>query len=115
MAFRPPIAGATGGDAARDPARPGRWQVTTTGGMLPRWKRDGTELYYLAPDRRIMAARVDGSGRVFRVLGAEPLFRIDPKPVGWLYDVTADGTRFLVDTLGADAPLVLVLNWQPPS
>jgi dipeptidyl aminopeptidase/acylaminoacyl peptidase len=113
MAFRPPVPGAAGSDSGRDPTRPGRWQVTTAGGMLPRWKRDGTELYYLAPDRHIMAARVDGSGRAFRVLDVQPLFRVDPKPVGWLYDVAPDGSRFLVDTIGADAPLVLVLNWQP--
>jgi Tol biopolymer transport system component len=112
-AFRPPASGAIAGNAGRDPARPGRWQVTTGGGILPRWKRDGSELYYLAPDRHIMAARVDGSGRAFRVLGVETLFRTEPKPVGWLYDVTADGTGFLVNTLGADAPLVVVLNWRP--
>ena len=43
------------------------------------------------------------------------LFQVDPKPVGWLYDVFPDGQRFLVDTIGAgqDAPLVVVLNWSP--
>jgi Tol biopolymer transport system component len=112
VAFKAPSPGATGPATGRDPARPGRWQVTTAGGILPRWKRDGSELYYFAPDRHIMAARVDGSGPTFRVLGVEALFRTDPKPVGWLYDVTADGTRFLVNTVGADAPLVVVLNWD---
>jgi Tol biopolymer transport system component len=112
-AFRPPAGGAMERETGRDPARPGRWQVSTAGGTLPRWKRDGSELYYLAPDRRIMAARVEVGGREFRVLGVEALFRVDPKPVGWLYDVTGDGTRFLVDTLGADAPLVVALNWRP--
>jgi hypothetical protein len=59
-----------------------------------------------------MAARVDGRGATLEVERVEPLFQADPKPVGWLYDVTADGERFLIDTVGEsqDAPLVLVLN-----
>jgi serine/threonine protein kinase/Tol biopolymer transport system component len=111
-AFQPPDAHVPGERTARDPKRPGRWQVSTAGGVLPRWNRNGSELYYLAPDRRLMAARVDGRGNAFRVMDVQPLFQADPKPVGWLYDVAPDG-RFLVNTLGAgvDAPMILVLNW----
>src|SRR5262249_41478036 len=29
----------------------GKWQVSTTGGMQPRWRRDGRELYYIADDQ----------------------------------------------------------------
>jgi Tol biopolymer transport system component len=101
----------------RDTRRPGRWQVSTAGGVLPRWKGDGSELYYLAPDHRLMAARVDGRSGTFTVAGVDPLFQLDPKPVGWLYDAFADGQRFIVDTVGAgqDAPLVVVLNWSMPA
>jgi Tol biopolymer transport system component len=112
----------TSGQDARDgrdhdARRPGRWQVSTAGGVLPRWKGDGTELYYVAPDHRLMAARVDGRSPAFTVAGVDPLFQLDPKPVGWRYDVFADGQRFLVDTVGAgqDSPLVVVLNWSLPA
>jgi Tol biopolymer transport system component len=115
-AFSPPVPGQPADMRGRDPKRPGRWQVSTAGGVLPRWRADGTELYYLAPDHRIMAARVDGRGASFAVQQVTPLFQVDAKPVGWLYDVFPDGQRFLVDTVGAgqDAPLVVVLNWSPP-
>jgi hypothetical protein len=64
-----------------------------------------------------MAARVDGRSPAFTVAGVDPLFQLDPKPVGWRYDVFADGQRFLVDTVGAgqDSPLVVVLNWSLPA
>jgi len=36
----------------------GRWQVTANGGMEPRWRNDGRELYYLALDGKLMAVPV---------------------------------------------------------
>ena len=36
-----------------DPVTPdaaGKWQVSTAGGVAPRWRADGKELYFLAPD-----------------------------------------------------------------
>ena len=36
-----------------------RVQVSTDGGTQPRWRRDQKELYYLAPDSRLMALPVD--------------------------------------------------------
>jgi Tol biopolymer transport system component/tRNA A-37 threonylcarbamoyl transferase component Bud32 len=114
-AFSPPAPGRPDAAPARDTKRPGRWQISTAGGVLPRWKGDGSELYYLAPDRRLMAARVDVRGASMVVQGVDALFQADPKPVGWRYDVFPDGQRFVVDTVGAgqDAPLVVVLNWSP--
>jgi len=37
----------------------GRWQVSTTGGRMPLWARNGRELFYLAPDGPIMAVPVE--------------------------------------------------------
>jgi Tol biopolymer transport system component/tRNA A-37 threonylcarbamoyl transferase component Bud32 len=114
-AFAPPVASEAPDARGRDTKRPGRWQVSTAGGVLPRWKGDGAELYYLGPDRRVMAARVEAHGASFVVQHVDPLFQADPKPVGWRYDVFPDGQRFIVDTVGSgqDAPLVVVLNWAP--
>jgi serine/threonine protein kinase/Tol biopolymer transport system component len=33
----------------------GKWQVSGSGGMQPRWRPDGRELFYVAPDTRLMA------------------------------------------------------------
>src|SRR5262249_37840488 len=32
-----------------------RWQVSTLGGVSPRWRDDGRELFYVAPDGNMMA------------------------------------------------------------
>jgi serine/threonine protein kinase len=42
------------------PAGNGQWQVSTNGGVQPRWRRDGKELFYLALDRKLMAVPVRG-------------------------------------------------------
>lgn len=33
----------------------GKWQVSTTGGVAPRWRADGKELYFLAPDATMIS------------------------------------------------------------
>jgi eukaryotic-like serine/threonine-protein kinase len=90
-----------------------RTQVSIDGGVLPRWRRNGQELFYLSPDLRMMVASVDGSGSGFVVKSVRPLFQARPKRVGWVYDVTPDGQRFLINTLGDEGrrPIVLNLNW----
>jgi Tol biopolymer transport system component len=98
------------------PSGGARWQVSTEGGNLPRWRGDGRELYYLSPDDEIMAASVGESTDRFEVTKVLTLFRVglsfwrtDQYP----YDVAADGQRFLIATIGdAGAPRVsLVTDW----
>ncbi len=45
------------------PASDGQFQVSTTGGIAPRWRRDGKELYYIAPDSTLMAVSIVTTGR----------------------------------------------------
>jgi hypothetical protein len=44
---------------AQFPGPGGKWQVSTTGGNWPRWRHDGKEIFYLAPDNTLMAAEVN--------------------------------------------------------
>jgi Tol biopolymer transport system component len=37
------------------PAAPGKWLISVNGGRLPRWRRDGKELYYLSAEGKLMA------------------------------------------------------------
>jgi len=93
-----------------------KWQVTTDGGVEPRWSRDGRELYYLEPGRGIMALAVDAAP-VFR---QAPMLLV-PTRIAALgagasnFDVTADGRRFLVrepvDEPDEPAPMQMILNW----
>jgi Tol biopolymer transport system component len=77
-----------------------RTRVSNGGGTQTRWRRDGSELYFLNPDRSIVAAEVSVQDGGFEVGAVHPLFDIR-LPYGnyHAFDVTADGQRFLVNSL----------------
>ena len=97
------------------PGPGGKWQISTAGGFFPRWRRDGTEIFYLAPDNKLMAAAVNGKGSSFEVGAVKPLFETNPPAgSGQRYAVSADGQRFLFNTAPqqtAAAPITVVFNW----
>src|SRR6266516_3530025 len=102
------------------PSSGGKWQVSTGGGAHPQWRREGKELFYLAPDRKLMAVEVNGAGPTFVPGVPVPLFEVHvspnfPGPGGvTYYDVTGDGQRFLANTLvgeSAPVPFTIVMNW----
>ena len=78
----------------------GRWQISTAGGTGPRWSHDGAEIFYLAPDNKLMAATVNGWGASFEAGAVKPLFEIRAGGgrVSYSYDVSADGQHFLINT-----------------
>ena len=101
--------------------KPGaKWQISTNGGVQPRWRRDGKELFYIAPDQKLMAAPIRGDGTL-EVGAPQALF--ETRIVGGAstgpyflqqYDVAADGQRFLMNVAQEDptaAPIAVVLNW----
>ena len=99
----------------RFPAQGGSHLISRDGGRAPRWRDNGRELFFLAPDGTMMAAAIDPSNDsqagVPRPLFKTSLLGIaNNKP----YVVTRDGQRFLVPVAvnppGA-APLTIVLNW----
>jgi serine/threonine protein kinase/Tol biopolymer transport system component len=98
------------------PQPSGKWQVSSAGGTLPRWRRDGKEIFFLAPDNRLMAAEVTTVSR-FEIGTVQALFDVRPSRAAgtYLYDVSADGQRFLVASRPRDAtlpPVTLVTNWM---
>ena len=101
----------------------GKWQVSTTGGVAPRWRADGKELYFLAPDATLMAVPVTAAGTSFEAGTPVALFLTHIVDGGSLaigrphYAVARDG-RFRINQPVADAaaaPITLILNWQPPA
>jgi Tol biopolymer transport system component len=99
------------------PGPGGNWKVSAAGGSEPRWRADGKELFYLAPDGKLMAVAVR-EGPSFEAGAATALFqtrrreRISATDL-FSYDVSADGQRFLVNSdVGevASSPLNLVLH-----
>jgi eukaryotic-like serine/threonine-protein kinase len=97
----------------------GQRQISVNGGVNPRWRADGRELYFIS-DRSIMAVDVKpGPGAELTFSAPHALFR-EPTLVaqgrGSTYEPAADGSRFLVllPVGGAPAapPLTVVTNWQ---
>ena len=60
----------------------GKWQVSTGGGVQPRWRADGKELYFIAPDRKLMAVPVAVLGSIFEAGKPVPLFATRISNVG---------------------------------
>ena len=94
-----------------------KWQVSATGGSWPRWRHDGREIFYIAPDGHLTAVSVNGSGGAVQVGPAQRLFVVRTGVAGTLgyqYDVAADGERFLVNALTDEVvpePLTVLVNW----
>ena len=99
----------------------GRWQITAQGGIEPKWRRDGSELYYLAFDGNLMSVPVKeaGAGGMFEAGTPAVLFQTPllvsrtQTPRDRRYDVAPDG-RFLISVpaaSSASAPVTVVVNW----
>ena len=98
----------------------GQWQVSTAGGIYPRWRPDGKELYYLNPAGAMMAAPITVAGAT--LAPGAPVVLFPTRIVGGgedaaqarQYDVAPNG-RFLINTeLDSDAaPITLLQNWNP--
>jgi hypothetical protein len=88
-------------------------QISAGGGLNPRWRADGKEIFYATPGGALMAAEVSAKGTSIEVGAVRPLsIRVDPNY--YSYDVSADGQRFLVAVpveQKSSASLTLVENW----
>ena len=99
------------------PVSGARSQVSRNGGSQPIWRRDGKELFFLAPDGKLMSAAVM-TGATFSRDTPRPLFQTrmrptyPPYPVD--YDVTSDAQRFLISAVRPDTgPVIsIVTNWS---
>lgn len=93
-----------------------RQRVSADGGRYPQWRHDSSELYFLAPDDRLMAAGIRLTPTELRVGAIRPLFKFQFRRIrldAYPYDVAPDG-RFLVNTLVEDtapAAISLLVNW----
>ena len=94
----------------------GRWRVSTGGGVMPRWRRDGKELFYISPDSHMMALDV-ATTPVFQSGTPHPLFQTDivdtgirTGPMSW--DIAPDGRFLIISETSTDASINVVLNWR---
>jgi Tol biopolymer transport system component len=100
------------------PASGAKWQVSAGGGSQPRFTRGGREMVFVGADRKLMSVDVKTDGATFAFSAPRTLFETricskDDHP-GNQYVVTADGQRFLINTVSesaASAPVTVVINW----
>ncbi len=88
--------------------------VSSTGGDFPRWSRDSTELFFLGPNK-LMVASISIRGDELKVKDVKPLFDIRwPVVTRSVYDVAPDGQRFLMNVwdVGASLPFTIIVNWM---
>jgi Tol biopolymer transport system component len=101
------------------PKATSRTQVSTSGGTQVRWSSDGKEIFYIAPDGKMMAVSIDLGGSSPAVKLPAPLFQtylatgtnvIGNKPQ---YAVSRDG-RFLLNTAveSVSPPIAVFVNWM---
>ena len=95
-----------------------RRQVSADGGTSAQWREDGKELFYLAPDGRLMAVDITAREAAIDIGRAIPLFAVPPGPsrsrgsASW-YAASADGQRFLINTNVEDpSPITFLLGWN---
>ena len=95
----------------------GRWLLSTRGGIEPRWRGDGREIFYLAPDGTMMSVEVH-LGASVEVGVSQRLF---PTALSGLatplsgrnqYDVWKDGRRFLLNYPIEVGSITVVVNWK---
>jgi eukaryotic-like serine/threonine-protein kinase len=112
------------------PSGPGKWPVSTDGGVYPRWRRDGTELFYVNNvnpfgGSPLMSVPIQTSGSTFRAGIPKALFDTQLSPglrhtggPANVFAVAPDGQRFLMlkPAAGsarepAPSTITVVLNW----
>jgi Tol biopolymer transport system component len=101
---------------------PGGKRQVSTGGTGPygaRWRQDGREIFYVTPDRKLMATEVAIKGGTLELGTARSLlglgYQNETGFLGFLsFNVSADGQRFLLSSAPEQQsaePLTLILNW----
>jgi Tol biopolymer transport system component len=103
------------------PGSTGKRLVSTGGGSQVRWRQDGRELFYIAPDGYLMAVPMGDAAGPAGIGIPVRLFKARLAPFSVIsrqqYAVSRDGQRFLI-VAGDDVPappITLILNWKPPS
>jgi eukaryotic-like serine/threonine-protein kinase len=103
-------------------AQDGKWQVSSLGGLNPKWSHSGNELFYVSAGE-MTVARVSTAGGAFRIVDREPLFSVadrsldagTPNYASWDVDVDDQGFLMIQFGGGGDEAVVnefiLVQNW----
>jgi len=87
-------------------------RISSQGGDFVRWRQDGKEVFYTAPDNTLMAVLVQALPNSLTVGEPKPLFKISGR--AGTYDVAPDGQRILALPPTGDnaaSSMTVVVNW----
>jgi Tol biopolymer transport system component len=92
-------------------------RISIDGGSLPKWRRDGKELFFLAPDRKLMSVEIRWAPNP-KPSSPLPLFQTRVYVANFLsgYAVSQNGQRFLINAPTEDEesePVTVIANWNP--
>jgi hypothetical protein len=95
-----------------------KWTVSQNGGIAPRWRGDGRELFFIQPSSdTVMAVPVD-LGVTPEIGKPVPLLRLRMSAAVVPWDVSADGQRIIAAAYrGPETvrePMTLVQNFDVP-
>jgi len=104
------------------PANGDKWTISTSGGVQPQWRSDGTELYFLTLSQQLQSVDVSVKDSrldpgVPRLLFAtRAVFPAGPLAPFRSYVVGPDGKSFLINEPASDSlqrhdPLTVIVNW----
>jgi Tol biopolymer transport system component len=100
------------------PVRTSKRRVSTNGGIHPRWRADGKELFYFAwpGEELIKSASIDLAASPIKIGTPEPVFDRIPSSLfdnRTNYDVSPDGQHLLLRYRTSKQPpsFTVVLNW----
>ncbi len=91
--------------------------ISTTGGRMPVWRRDGKELFFIGADGAMMSTSIKTGDGSFEFTPPQSLFKtrmLAHYNSTHEFDISPDGQRFLIGTLIGDTkapPPTVVLNW----
>ncbi len=90
------------------------WQISTSGGARPRWSRDGLSIFYMDAQSMVVLTEVAARGSRVDVGKSRLLFHAYLREYAGAYDVSPDGKRVVVNSLGTSEispPTTLTVNW----
>src|SRR5258708_8439384 len=94
-----------------------RRRISTNGGIVPNWSRDGKELFYIASDGQLMSVAVKANGTELEFSPPKAPFKtrmLADANVFHEFDVSTDGQHFLVGTVTGEPtapPPTVIINW----
>jgi hypothetical protein len=97
------------------PPTGGKNQISRNGGVLPSWRRDGKELFFLGQaEPGLMAVTIDITKQQLEAAIPQRLFVANIVAAGRPYGVARDGQRFLINGNAERTnvePITVVVNW----